>query len=51
MEAADANIQSSEEAYRDTLITLYSEVALNYIEVRTHYNDKRTVIRRVRGED
>lgn len=35
IEAADALIGASEEAYSDVLITLFAEVALNYIEVRT----------------
>lgn len=36
IEAADANIQSAQEAYRDSLVSLLAEVALNYIEVRSY---------------
>ena len=35
IEAADATIEASVESYRDVLITLYAETALNYIEYRT----------------
>lgn len=35
VEAADANIAAIEEAYRDTLVSLFAEVALNYIEYCT----------------
>jgi NodT family efflux transporter outer membrane factor (OMF) lipoprotein len=35
VEATDALIGAAEESYRDTLISLYAEVALNYVEVRT----------------
>ncbi|MEM9282476.1 MAG: efflux transporter outer membrane subunit [Verrucomicrobiota bacterium] len=35
IEAADANLEASIELYRDTLVTLFSETALNYIEYRT----------------
>jgi NodT family efflux transporter outer membrane factor (OMF) lipoprotein len=34
VESADASLQATVEAYRDVLVILYSEVALNYIEVR-----------------
>ena len=34
IEAADADIQTSVEDHRDTLVTLAAEVALNYIELR-----------------
>jgi NodT family efflux transporter outer membrane factor (OMF) lipoprotein len=36
IEAADANLEATEESYRDVLVSLLSEVALNYIEVRSH---------------
>jgi len=36
IEAADANIQTSEESYRDVLVSLLAEVALNYVEVRSY---------------
>lgn len=36
IEAADANIQVAEESYRDVLVSLLAEVALNYIEVRSY---------------
>jgi NodT family efflux transporter outer membrane factor (OMF) lipoprotein len=36
IEAADANIQSTEESYRDVLVSLLAEVALNYIDVRSY---------------
>ena len=35
IEAADASIDASIEVYRDVLVTLLAEVALNYLEVRT----------------
>jgi NodT family efflux transporter outer membrane factor (OMF) lipoprotein len=35
IEAADANWQVSVEAYRDVMVTLYAEVARNYVQVRT----------------
>tara|TARA_R110002096_G_scaffold45372_32_gene121960 strand:- start:2619 stop:4217 length:1599 start_codon:yes stop_codon:yes gene_type:complete len=35
VEAADANIETSVENYRDILVTLFSETALNYVEYRT----------------
>jgi outer membrane protein, multidrug efflux system len=35
VESADASLQATIEQYRDLLVTLYSEVALNYMEVRT----------------
>lgn len=35
VEAADAHLAAREEDYRDALVTLYAEVALNYIDYRT----------------
>jgi NodT family efflux transporter outer membrane factor (OMF) lipoprotein len=35
VEAAEANIGAREEDYRDTLVTLFADVALNYVEYRT----------------
>lgn len=35
IESSDATAEAIEEAYRDTLVTLYAEVAYSYIEVRT----------------
>jgi NodT family efflux transporter outer membrane factor (OMF) lipoprotein len=35
VEAADAGIQASEEDYRDVLVLLYAEVALEYVSVRS----------------
>jgi NodT family efflux transporter outer membrane factor (OMF) lipoprotein len=35
IEAADANVQSSQEALRDVLVSLLAETALNYVEVRS----------------
>ena len=35
VEAADAQLQASEEDLRDVLVTLTAEVALNYVEVRS----------------
>ena len=35
IEAADADLQASAEDYRDILVTLYADVARNYIEVRS----------------
>jgi NodT family efflux transporter outer membrane factor (OMF) lipoprotein len=36
VEAAQASLQSSEEDLRDVLVSLLSETALNYVEVRTY---------------
>ncbi|MBN1625338.1 MAG: TolC family protein, partial [Deltaproteobacteria bacterium] len=36
IEAADANIEVTEESYRDALVSLLAEVALNYIAVRSY---------------
>ena len=36
MEAAEANLQASREGLRDVLVSLVSEVALNYVEARTY---------------
>lgn len=35
VEAAEAELEASEEEYRDVLVTLLAEVALNYVEVRS----------------
>jgi NodT family efflux transporter outer membrane factor (OMF) lipoprotein len=35
VEAAEANVEAREEAYRDALVTLFAEVALNYVDYRT----------------
>lgn len=35
VEAAEANVAAREEAYRDALVTLFAEVALNYVDYRT----------------
>ena len=35
IESADAGLQASLESYRDVLVVLYSEIALNYVQVRT----------------
>ena len=35
IEAAQAGLEASEENYRDVLITLLAEIALNYVEIRT----------------
>lgn len=35
IEASDAGVEAAGEAYRDTLVSLFSELALNYIEYRT----------------
>ncbi len=35
VEAADANLAAREEDYRDALVTLFAEVALNYADYRT----------------
>ena len=39
VEAADADIQQQEENLRDVVVSLLSEVALNYIDVRTYQSD------------
>jgi NodT family efflux transporter outer membrane factor (OMF) lipoprotein len=36
LEAADANLQATQESYRDALVSLLAEVALNYIDVRSY---------------
>lgn len=36
VEAAQANLEASEENLRDTLVSLAAETALNYVEVRTY---------------
>ncbi|MEO1856163.1 MAG: TolC family protein, partial [Rubritalea sp.] len=36
IESSDATAEAIEEAYRDTLVTLYAEVAYSYLEVRTY---------------
>jgi len=36
LEASDAELQSTQESYRDALISLLAEVALDYIEVRSY---------------
>jgi NodT family efflux transporter outer membrane factor (OMF) lipoprotein len=36
VEAAEANLQYSREDWRDVLVSLLAEVALNYVEVRTY---------------
>jgi len=36
IEAADANLQATQESYRDVLVSLLAEVALNYIEIRSY---------------
>jgi len=35
VEAAGANLEAREEDYRDALVTLFAEVALNYVDYRT----------------
>lgn len=35
VESSKASLQATVENYRDTLVSLYAEVALNYVEVRT----------------
>lgn len=35
IESSDASLQATEEQYRDLLVSLFAEVALNYAEVRT----------------
>ena len=36
VEAAEANLQASQEDWRDVLVSLLAEVALNYVDVRTY---------------
>jgi NodT family efflux transporter outer membrane factor (OMF) lipoprotein len=36
IEAADADLQATQESYRDVLVSLLAEVALNYVEVRSY---------------
>jgi NodT family efflux transporter outer membrane factor (OMF) lipoprotein len=44
IEASDASLQSGKEDLRDVMVTLVSEVALNYIDVRT-YQARLTVVK------
>jgi NodT family efflux transporter outer membrane factor (OMF) lipoprotein len=36
LEAADADLQATQESYRDVLVSLLAETALNYIELRSY---------------
>ena len=51
VEATEQNMYASIENYRDVMVTLYAEVALNYIELRTlqarlHYSEANTALQR-----
>ncbi len=51
VEATEQNMYASIENYRDVLVVLYAEVALNYIELRTlqqqlHYAEANTALQR-----
>jgi outer membrane protein TolC len=35
IESADATVEGTEELYRDTMVSLFAEVAFNYIQIRT----------------
>lgn len=35
IESADATVEGVEELYRDTMVSLFAEVAINYIQIRT----------------
>ena len=35
VESSDATLEGTEELYRDTLVSIYAEVAFNYVQIRT----------------
>jgi NodT family efflux transporter outer membrane factor (OMF) lipoprotein len=50
VEAAQAQIEASQEDLRDVLVSLISEVALNYIEVRTHQTRLQIAIKNLNAQ-
>ncbi len=50
IESADASYQASIEDYRDVLVTLYAEVARNYVSVRTLQERIRLALENVRTQ-
>ena len=51
MEAADASIDASVEDYRDVLVTLFSEVAVSYVNVRASQERLRLAASNVEGQE
>jgi len=51
VEAADAGVEASVEDYRDVLVTLYAEVATNYVSVRSLQQRLRLAHDNVKGQE
>jgi NodT family efflux transporter outer membrane factor (OMF) lipoprotein len=51
VEAADAEVEASLEDYRDVLVTLYAEVATNYVNVRSLQERLRLAHENVEGQE
>ena len=51
VEAADAEVEASVEDYRDVLVTLYAEVATNYVSVRSLQERLRLAHENVEGQE
>jgi len=51
VEAADAEVEASVEDYRDVLVTLYAEVATNYVNVRSLQERLRLAHDNVEGQE
>jgi NodT family efflux transporter outer membrane factor (OMF) lipoprotein len=51
VEAADAEIEASVEDYRDVLVTLFAEVAVNYVNVREQQERLRLARANVKGQE
>lgn len=51
VEAADAEVEASVEDYRDILVTLYAEVAVNYVNVRALQERLRLADTNVKGQE
>jgi len=51
VEAADAEVEASVEDYRDVLVTLYAEVATNYVSVRSLQERLRLAHDNVEGQE
>ncbi len=51
LEAADAEVEASVEDYRDVLVSLYSEVAVNYVNVRALQERLRLAESNVKGQE
>jgi NodT family efflux transporter outer membrane factor (OMF) lipoprotein len=51
IEAADADIQSAQESYRDTLVSLLAEVALDYVELRSYQSQFKTAEENIKTQE